>query len=375
MSTGLEKEYESEHVRRIIRLTGGTGGAIDPRKGKVSRILYRSAETISRDIRKFRTRHPQGSYKGNFFKFNAQMEKQITGTLRTLHDDVETSIEDAMVNQWELCNKKNNGVVERYVKGMAVPNTVMRSMNLLNIGTMNAFIARTERGMNLSNRVWTLTGDIKTQLEEYLASGITTGRSADKISRDIRMMLKEPKKLFRRVRNEQGKLVLSKAAKAYHPGGGIYQSSYKNARRLAVTETNMAYRMSDVSRRGQLPFVKAIIVHLSNAHPRTDICDSMTGEYPRTFIFGGWHPHCLCYTTTKLMKRAEFKEYLRTGKIARGTHVTGIPVKAKTFLRVNKPKIDNWKNKPYWLKDNFNSNGDLKTDIVKSAVPKQRSRA
>ena len=34
-------------------------------------------------------------------------------------------------------------------------------------------------------------------------------------------------------------LLSVKAAQAFHPGHGVYRSSYKNALRLAATETNM----------------------------------------------------------------------------------------------------------------------------------------
>lgn len=45
-------------------------------------------------------------------------------------------------------------------------------------------------------------------------------------------------RLYRRVRGADGKLHLSKAAKAYHPSQGVYRSSYKNAMRLTRTECN-----------------------------------------------------------------------------------------------------------------------------------------
>ena len=50
----------------------------------------------------------------------------------------------------------------------------------------------------------------------------------------------------------------------YHPGQGVYRSSYKNARRLAVTETNMAYRTSDYLRWQQMEFVVGIRVVMSD---------------------------------------------------------------------------------------------------------------
>lgn len=58
------------------------------------------------------------------------------------------------------------------------------------------------------------------------------------MTRDLRNYLQHPDVLFRRVRDQHGILRLSQAAKDYHPGQGVYRSSYKNARRLTATETN-----------------------------------------------------------------------------------------------------------------------------------------
>jgi len=112
-----------------------------------------------------------------------------------------------------------------------------------------------------------------------------------KCSRNIHrykeLSLTEPHKLFRRVRVE-GKLVLSKAAKAYPPGSGVYRSSYKNALRLSANETNLAYRLSDFTRRQQMPFVTGIEVHLSASHEIMDMC-FISGQY-RILTSKGWIP-------------------------------------------------------------------------------------
>lgn len=368
MADGLEKEYEKEHIKRILRLTGNpsVSGVTALRSGRIGGIMLRAAETLSKDLSNFRGRHPQGNYSGNAYRMNANLEKQIARTLTTLRDDLTISIEDAMVNQWQLANKKNDKLVEQFVKGRNVAPPVLRSMNQLNIGAMNAFISRAENGMDLSGRVWNyaVAGN-KDLLEEYLASGIMMGRSADKISRDIRELLVEPKRLFRRIRNEQGKLVPSKAMKAYHPGAGVYRSSYKNALRLAATETNMAYRMSDTTRRRQLPFITGIVVHLSSSHPALDICDSMAGEYPVGFTFLGWHPRCLCYTTSKMIPRDEMKAFLKTGKVAPERYTANIPEKAAQYVASHNRQIMGWESRPYWHLDNFTVDGGVKASIYK----------
>ena len=143
-------------------------------------------------------------------------------------------------------------------------------------------------------------------MELALDIGIGEGRSAAELSRDVRRYLNHPERLFRRVRDKHGNLVLSQAAKAFNPGQGVYRSSFKNARRLTATETNMAYRKADNERWQQLFFVVGFEVKLSNNHsingvPFTDICDELAGKYPKTFVFTGWHPLCRCYTVPILI--------------------------------------------------------------------------
>ena len=96
----------------------------------------------------------------------------------------------------------------------------------------------------------------------------------------------------------------------YHPGRGVYRSSYRNAQRLARTETNIAYRTADYERWQQMPFVIGIEIKLSNNHPEPDICDDLKGIYPKTFKWSGWHPNCRCYQEPVLASPNELDKML-----------------------------------------------------------------
>ena len=159
-----------------------------------------------------------------------------------------------------------------------------------NLDALTALQNRIDNGFTLSDRVWNITKQTKGHVELFLESGLSTGRSAEEIGRDVRQLLQNPDKRFRRIRNEKGELVLSKPMKDYHPGRGVYRSSRMNAVRLTATETNMGYRMSDAERWKQLDFVLGFEVRRSpNAH-KCDVCDPLVGKYPKGFIFSGWHP-------------------------------------------------------------------------------------
>ena len=123
----------------------------------------------------------------------------------------------------------------------------------LNKDAIDKYLNRKTYGLKLSDRVWRLQAGMLEQIEATLQLGILEGKSASDIANDLRMYLKEPNRLFRRVRDKQGELKLSKAAKAYHPGQGVYRSSYKNALRLARNEINKAYRLAQWERWQQIP--------------------------------------------------------------------------------------------------------------------------
>lgn len=159
----------------------------------------------------------------------------------------------------------------------------------------------------ISDAVWKQSEQLRAEMELAFSVALKSGTSADDFSREIRGYLNEPNKLFRRVRDEFGNLVLSKAAAAYHPGRGVYRSSYKNARRLAATEINMAYRKADYDRWQKLDFVIGVRIALSREHPYYDMCDELAGDYPKDFVFVGWHPHCRCIATPILQNIEDFK--------------------------------------------------------------------
>lgn len=67
-----------------------------------------------------------------------------------------------------------------------------------------AFLARKEQGLNLSERVWRYANDFRKDIELGLDVGIRSGLDADAMSRELRTFLQQPERLFRRVRDEHG---------------------------------------------------------------------------------------------------------------------------------------------------------------------------
>ena len=127
--------------------------------------------------------------------------------------------------------------------------------------------------------------------------------------------------------------------------------------RVTRTETNMAYRRADHERWQQMDFVLGIKIELSNQHPVTDICDFVQGDYPKDFVFDGWHPQCFCYATPILVSEdemAKVSEAFARGEtyIPKGKPVTDTPKGFKKWVKDHKEQIQKAKNPPYWMKNN-----------------------
>lgn len=303
-------------------------------------------------------------------------QQRVEKLLERLKNGVETSIVNGVRSEWTLANNKNNELCNQ-VFGDLVGSMTQEQYERYystNPKAQEAFLARREQGLNLSDRVWKYTDQFKQEIEMGLDLGLRAGLSADEMSRQLRSFLQHPNTLFRRVRDEHGQLHLSKAAKAYHPGRGVYRSSYKNARRLAATEGNIAYRTSDYTRWQQLDFVVGIRVVLSNNHTLNgvafeDICDQLSaplgskatsgrGCYPKDFKFTGWHPLCRCHQETILKTldemRADEARILAGEPISTRSvnSVDDVPREFKDWLKDNEDRAKRSYSVPYFIKDN-----------------------
>ncbi|HPE74693.1 MAG TPA: hypothetical protein PLC80_01315 [Draconibacterium sp.] len=221
---------------------------------------------------------------------------------------------------------------------------------------LKTFLNRKIDGLNLSQRVWKIADEqVMPLIESYLAEGINKGTSAAVISRDLREYLNEPDKLFRRVRDKAtGKLKLSVQAQAYHPGQGVYRSSYKNAMRVAREEINQAYRQADYERWKNMDIIRGIRISLSESHfqrmPEPDICDELAGEYPKDYMFPGWHVQCLCHATAITLPKEQFIKRLRGEDVE--MNPVQIPEKFTRYVENHKEQIEGYKSKPYWYSRN-----------------------
>lgn len=300
------------------------------------------------------------------FDMYPSVQKEMQRITKQLAERVTVVIETGSKKQWLFACDKNDAFLSSIMDTSKVSKARLKKMQDRNLDALAAFQGRKVDGMNLSQRVWKYVGQFKDQLENALDVGLGEGRSADELSRDVRQNLRDPNRLFRRVRDKRGNLVLSKRAAAFHPGRGVYRSSYKNAMRLTRSEINMAYRESDWQRWQSLDFVVGFEIHRSNHEPlcKCDTCEKLVGRYPKTFKFKGWHPQCMCYATPVLMDEETFDENeLGDLKAAlRGTTykhqqaknaVSDVPDGFKAWVKDHVEAQKGWASTPYFIKDNF----------------------
>lgn len=304
--------------------------------------------------------------------------KRIEALQKHMASDIEAVVYNGIDEQWALADGKTSALIATAFAGLSAEELEERKAKYLTNrdDAREAFKTRKENGINISDRVWRYTGQFKEEMEMGIDLGLRDGKSADALSRDLRKYLNNPNMLFRRVRDEHGVLHLSQRAKAYHPGQGVYRSSYKNARRLAATETNIAYRTADHDRVQDLDFVVGIRVNLSNNHtlngkPFTDICDELSapfgskatkgkGCYPKDFKFTGWHPLCRCFITTILKTEEEMDaddERIMSGDEPADpseskNYVEDVPDNFKTWSKNNAERVERAKSVPYFIRDN-----------------------
>lgn len=351
------------------------------------------------------------------FSDSKRLSEQANAILRALYSGVYNEIKGGVIAEWENANKSCDVLITSiFGKKVKEDNHYARYF-ARNKESVDAFFKRKSEygGLNLSQRVWKYVGDFKTEMEMALSVAMGEGKSAATISREVRKYLQRPDMMFRRFRVKTGEQDIFDAdgnvvgkepvygrvwkrkvvdavtgnvswqtvnLKDYSFGRGVYRSSYKNAMRLARTETNMAYRTADQERWRQLDFVIGYRVVLSDNHPEPDICNDLSakrgekgsrGVYPKDFVFKGWHPQCRCYVVPILADEKEFDKIqeaiLNDEPIPESKSVIREPNKYfQDWWKSNKKRVSEAQSLPYWVKDNpkYTKIKREKTDAEKS---------
>lgn len=351
MPNKINNDYEVKHLARI---------RADQER---IRIAYKKS------IQQIYSKAVSLNLKGKSFQISdyPALSSEIDKALLNFSKSVEFTLQNGVKDQWELSTEKNGKMIHKAYGSNNISETVNRMIYDPQSAALEQFAKRQVNGFTLSDRVLKYTGQFQSQIEYNLFAGISEGKSAVAMARDQVGYMENPEPLFRRVKhfNKKGVAVLklSKNAQKYYsdlgaPGQGVYRSPYKNFMRITRDTINDSYRQSDMVRYQTLPFVLGYDVNLSNRHPQTDICDDLKGSYPKTFVWRKWHIQCLCNCAAKLASPEEYARYEQA--ILNGTEsnfkfknqLTELPSQLNLYVIRNQGKMDNWKVKPEWVKEN-----------------------
>lgn len=334
---------------------------------------------------------------GVMFSFDGESvkkQKEVEVLLRRLHSAVTMAIQQGVKLEWDAANQECDKLVQSVFGKKVLESPEFSAWMGRNTAARDAFLSRSEHGLNLSDRVWKSVRQLRDEMEVAMTVSIGEGESSSSMSRKVRQYLNNPDDMFRRFRYKKGEkdiidpetgeitgkeIVYGKKWKkrvkddvtgkykwidydrdSYKTGAGVYKSSARNAMRVARTETNIAYRRADNARWQDMDFVLGQRVQLSKNHPKKDICDKLQGDYPKDFVFDGWHPQCFCFCTPILMDESEMAKvteaFLKGEKYTpRGKQITDYPAAFKDWVRDHAEDIAASRERgtePYFIRNN-----------------------
>ncbi|MDR2286205.1 MAG: hypothetical protein LBE04_01825 [Prevotellaceae bacterium] len=367
--------------------------------GKFQKELFKRTERYAENVRKIYQEHLQqiiNIVKGTELKDGVPFSfaeygygYETTEILRKLYSRVYQEIRGDITKEWMLSNQNVDKLVKGIFGGKANENNHLLRYFQHNREAMDAFFARktSAEELSLSQRVWKYVSPYKEELENCIDLALGEGIGANKLASKVQEYLRDPDRWYRRFRVKAGtdkdgepvwdkiwkRRIFDRATqsykwindnpKNYHPGRGVYRSSYRNAQRLCRTETNIAYRSAEFERWQQLDFVVGIEIKLSNNHPVTDICDGLKGVYPKSFKWTGWHPQCRCYQVPVMATPDEMDnmiDNILSGKppasgVKSSETIEEYPEEFQQWMRNNEERIAKAEKRgtlPYFIKDN-----------------------
>ncbi|CAI9673401.1 hypothetical protein HZP61_09955 [Elizabethkingia anophelis] len=290
--------------------------------------------------------------------------KDVDNYLVNYRDNLLNSIKTYTEYEWDFANTKVDDVLKARlssVKGKITPKIYEAEIRKIanqshNQKALEAFQNRKIKDITLSERVWNISKQAGENIELAVEGVFKEGMSAHELARAIKSNLNNPDKLFRRVRDKHGNLVLSKNAQSYHPGQGVYRSAHKNALRLSVDIINGGYRESEQIRIKANNDVVGQKIHLSPSHKHYDMCDELKGSYPKDFDWSKWHTGCMCFRTMIMKSETEFIKELNAGQNlppeSSENYVGDVPDNFVQWHKDNVDKMKNWIRRPDFIEDN-----------------------
>lgn len=287
-----------------------------------------------------RTNYDPNNGKVFRFKDYPQTKAGIDRLLQQFINDMRTVIYSGASDEW----RRSNEIQDLLADGVLVSYTGQINKEKYKIyyqtnsNALRAFLQRKDDGMNLSQKLWNQSQELKGELEETISTAIRKGISAITLSKRVSKYLNDFPTFQKDYKEKYGK------------ASNIRDCEFRSAR-LAASEINIAYRRAEQMRWEQMDFVVGYEIKPSGMHKKKDICDLLAGKYPKNFKWVGWHPLCKDYCLAILKTYDEFFND-SSGSV---NEVKDVPDAFKQWVRANAPRIKAAKEKgtsPYFIKDN-----------------------
>lgn len=275
------------------------------------------------------------------FENYQELNQAINGIMSYYATQMNSLIFSGTSDEWKESNIMQDLLARKvlkaydFEKGGNKYNRYFQSNN----DALKAFQNRLDRGMNLSQKLWVQSQDLKKELERAISAAIERGLSAVVLSKRLSKYLTDFPSLKADYAEKFGKAI------------DCRDCQYASIR-LARTEINMAYREAEQLRWRQFDFILGYEIKLSKRHPAPDICDDLVGKYPKPFKFVGFHPNCMCYVVPVVMSDEEY--YNPKQRI---NSYMPLPSGLGLWIEKNSLRIlssSRKKTLPYWLRDNKN---------------------
>ena len=127
-----------------------------------------------------------------YFADHKKLSVKATNVLRGLYSAVYQEIRRGVIAEWEFANLSNDAMIESiFGPGLQEDNHYARWFSR-NRDAMDAFFKRKSEygGLNLSQKVWKYTGQLKEEMELALSASLGRGDSAATVSRKVRQYLR-----------------------------------------------------------------------------------------------------------------------------------------------------------------------------------------
>ncbi len=301
------------------------------------------------------------------FRKNKTLLKKLVKILNANYKNFNATIINSIQKEFQITSYYLwKGLEKKYVKNKdqvkafdTIRTDATKSARSI-VEQAREFTTQKRGGLDLSKRIWKTFENIPKEIDVIIQNAIKEGKSADIAARELQKNLLEPDRLYRRVTNAKtGKLEWSKAAQEYHPGQGVYRSSYKNAMRLARTEITRASHTAEWNGYQNNPMIIGFRIVLSeNTENQCEVCKRLAGVYPKWFKWTGWHPQCRCRMIPIMLSDSDWSNLLKlrfAGKENdfKPSQVINMPQPFIDYLQESSERISNAATLPYWYEDNL----------------------